>query len=170
VEAAPGAAIPVVLENAEAASGLALMLQQFIEQTLSESPDKQRRARGLRGEALFRAAEDENVCVHIAFRGDRVELRDTGGSVGARSPGAAEFTADFLSIAHLTSGRASPLALYAQRKLRARFRLRQLPFLLNMLRFMQTAEPGRGAAGARRLWLAAAIALVAAAVVWLIIA
>jgi len=166
VEAAPDAAIPVVLENAEAASGLALMLQQFIEQTLSESPDKQRRARSLRGDALFRAAEDENVCVHIAFRGDRVELRDTGGSVAA---GTAAVTADFLSIAHLTSGQSSPLALYAQRKLRAHFRLRQLPFLLNMLRFMQTAEPSRGAAPARRLWLAAIIALAAIAFAWYII-
>jgi hypothetical protein len=166
-EGASGAAIPVVLENAEKASGLADMLHQFIEQTLDESEQKRSQARGLSGEAVFRAAEDENVCVHIAFCGDRIELRD-GGAPGAS--GTAAITADFLTIAHLTSGQESPFALLARHKLRARFRLQQLPFLLNMLRFMRSADRAGGTARARWLWLAAAVGIGAAALCWFIIA
>jgi hypothetical protein len=161
------AAIPVVLENGEEASGLADMLRQLIEQTLAESARKRRQARGLRGEAVFRAAEDEEVCVHIVFRGDRIELRDASG-VGAS--GAAAITADFLTIAHLTTGQESPFALLARRKLRARFSLRQLPFLLNLLRLLRTADRDGETARARWLWIAAAAGAGAAALCWVIIA
>ena len=65
-------------EQEQEASGLAYMLHQFIEQTLDASPDKRRLARKLRGEAIFRAAEDEAIQVRIRFCGDRIELSDTG--------------------------------------------------------------------------------------------
>jgi len=161
---AGGAAIPVVLTNGEGASGLADMLRQFLEQTLADSTRKQHQARSLRGDAVFRSAEDENVCVQIAFRGDRVELRDAGGPDASET---AVITADFLTIAHLASGREGPFSLLVRRKLRARFRLRQLPFLLNVLRFMRTSDQGERA---RRRWLAAVVAIGIAALYWLIIA
>ena len=166
-EGALGGSIPVVLENGEEASGLADMLRQFIEQSLADSPRKRRQARVLRGEAEFRAAEDEDVCVHILFRGDRIELRDAS---GAGAPGAAAITADFLTIAHLTSGQESPFALLVRRKLRARFSLRQLPFLLNLLRLMRIAERDGATARTRRLWIAAAVGVGVAALCWVIIA
>jgi hypothetical protein len=155
-EAAPGA-IPVVLENGEEASGLAYMLHQFIEQTLEEGPGKRRRARSLSGQAVFCAAEDEEISVRIVFGGDRIELHDGGGAV---PPGVASITADFLTIAHLTSGKESPFGLLARQKLRARFRLRQLPFLLRMLEFMKSEDPDGAAVRRRRLvWLAAGVAV-----------
>jgi hypothetical protein len=142
-------AIPVTLApavGAEAeASGLAHMLHQFLEQTLAASPEKRRLARKLRGEAIFRAAEDEAICVRIRFRGDCIELGDSGEGGPASAP---SVTADFLTIAHLTSGQESPFALVARRKLRVRFRLGEIAFLLRMLAFMRIAN-GR----ARRAWL-----------------
>ena len=156
-EEAAREAIPVVLEDGEEASGLAHMLHQFIEQTLEEGPGKRRRARSLSGQAVFCAAEDEEISVRIVFGGDRIELHDGAGAV---PPGVASVTADFLTIAHLTSGKESPFALLARRKLRARLRPHQLPFLLRMLGFMKSEDPDGAAEGRRRWWwLAAGVAV-----------
>jgi hypothetical protein len=148
----PDAAPPVVLTGDAEPSGLADMLHQFIEQTLAASPRKVRQARRLAGHAVFRAAEDEALCVGITFAGERIELRD-GSMPGA---GDAMITADFLTIAHLTSGTESPFRLLARRKMQVRFSVLQVPFLLGMLRFMQIeSETSRG----RWLWpVAAAVA------------
>ena len=155
--------MPVVLTGGEEASGLADMLHQFLEQTLAESPRKVRQARRLSGHAVFRSAEDEELSVCITFAGDRIELRD-GAATALTAP---SITADFLTIAHLTAGQESPFRLLAQRKLRARFALRDVPFLFAMLRFMRI-EPAAAAGRARWmpwLWpLAAAVA--AGALYW----
>ncbi len=159
---AASSVIPVKLIGGEAVSGLADMLHQFIEQTLAESPRKVRQARRLSGHAVFRSAEDEELCVRIAFAGDRIELRD-GGTPDAAG---AMITADFLTIAHLTSGRESPFRLLAQRKLKVRFSVLEVPFLLGMLRFMQI-DTGR----TRRRWLwPVAAAVVGGAVYWYVTA
>lgn len=149
---AAGGVVPVVLVGGESATGLADMLQQFIEQTLSESPRKARQARRLVGRAVFRSAEDEEVCVCITFAGTHIELRD-GSEVPAGVP---SITADFLTIAHLTSGRESPFLLLARRKLRVRFSALQLPFLLRMLRFMRIESGARATRAHRALWILAA--------------
>ena len=151
------AAIPVILAGGEAASGLADMLHQFIEQTLADSPRKLRQARRLTGHAVFRAAEDEALCVGITFAGGRIELMDGG------TPNAADamITADFLSIAHLTSGQESPFRLLARRKLKVRFSVPQVPFLLGMLRFMQIESEARRATRLRWLWAGAVVAAAA---------
>jgi hypothetical protein len=138
VDAVSGA-IPVVLTDGEQASGLADMLRQFIEQTLAASPRKARQARRLTGRAVFRSAEDEQVCVCLTFSGDHIELRDTPTSQ-SRDPW---ITADFLTIAHLTSGRENPFRLLAQRRLRVRFSVPQVPFLLRMLSFMRIESAPR---------------------------
>src|SRR5512140_1818820 len=103
--------MPVQLVGGDNVSGLADMLHQFLEQTLAASPRKVRQARRLAGHAVFRAAEDEALCVGITFSGERIELRD-GGTPCARD---AMITADFLTIAHLTSGQESPFRLLARR-------------------------------------------------------
>ena len=131
--------------GAEEASGLAQMLHQFLEQTLEDSARKRRQARKLRGEAIFRAAEDSAIRVRIRFGGDRIELSDAGET---ELGGTASVTADFLSIAHLTSGQESPFALLVRRKLHARFQPAEIPFLLRMLAFMRIERAG---AGRRRL-------------------
>jgi ubiquinone biosynthesis protein UbiJ len=154
--------MPVVLTGSEEASGLADMLQQFIEQTLADSPRKVQQARRLAGRAVFRSAEDEELCVGITFAGERIELHD-GGTADAAD---AMITADFLTIAHLTSGQESPFRLLAQRKLKVRFSVLQVPFLLGMLRFMQIDSE---TTPARWLWPVAA-AVVGAAIYWYVTA
>ena len=142
------------------------MLHQFIEQTLSDSPSKERLARRLAGETIFRAAEDQDVAVRIVFAGDRIELRDVTPGEGRRSP---SVTADFLSIAHLTSGRESPFSLLVRRKLRARIAPSDLPFLLGMLRFMRIRAEERGSeprARMRRALLVAGATAGFAALIW----
>jgi predicted lipid carrier protein YhbT len=151
-------AIPVVLSGGEQASGLADMLHQFIEQTLAASP---RKARRLAGRVVFRSAEDADVAVRITFAGDRIELRD----VGAPDAEDAVVSADFLTIAHLASGQESPFRLLAQRKLRVRFSVRQVPFMLRMLRFMKVELETPRAAWQRWLWPAAG-AVIAGGVYW----
>ncbi len=154
--------VPVVLVGGESATGLADMLQQFIEQTLSESPRKVRQARRLAGRAVFRSAEDEEVCVCVTFAGTHIEVRD-GIEVPAGVP---SITADFLTIAHLTSGRESPFQLLARRKLRVRFSARRLPFLLGMLRFMRIESVAQRAIWARRALLTLAAAGAAGMAYW----
>lgn len=157
-------AIPVRLIGGEAVSGLADMLHQFIEQTLAGSPRKVRSAQRLAGKAVFRSAEDEELCVRITFAGDCIELEETA------TPRAddAVVTADFLTIAHLTSGQESPLRLLARRKLRARFSVVQIPFLLRMLRFMRIESEPPGATPLRWAW-PAAVAAAAGALYWYVV-
>jgi len=159
--AAAGGAVPVVLSGGDAVSGLAEMLQQFVEQTLADSPRKVRQARRLAGDVVFRSAEDDELSVRISFTGDRIQLHD-GSMPGA---GDATITADFLTIAHLTSGQESPFRLLAGRKLKARFSLLQVPFLWRMLRFMQIDAAPRSGVRVGWLWLPAA-AVGGAAVYW----
>jgi hypothetical protein len=150
--------MPVVLVGGDEVSGLADMLHQFIEQTLAASPRKVRQARRLAGHAVFRAAEDEALCVGITFAGERIEVRDGGAPVTAEGTTAATISADFLTIAHLTSGQESPFQLLVQRKLKAHFSVRQVPFLLRMLRFMQIEPATPSAKWMRWIWPAAAAA------------
>ncbi len=158
MDAASGV-IPVVLSGSEPASGLAEMLQQFIEQTLTE-PRKERLARRLSGHVVFRPAEDEALCVCIRFAGDHIELRDLAAADSADT----SITADFLTIAHLTSGRVNLFRLLVQRKLKVRFSVLRTPFLFRMLRFMQSESESRRAIRTRWALAAAASAAAAAAV------
>jgi predicted lipid carrier protein YhbT len=157
VDTASGA-IPVVLTDGEHASGLADMLRQFIEQTLAASPRKARQARRLTGRAVFRSAEDEQVCVCLTFAGDHIELRDTS-TPQPRDPW---ITADFLTVAHLTSGRENPFRLLAQRRLTVRFSVLQVPFLLRVFSFLRIESAPRRAI--RAGWILATAAAAGTAV------
>lgn len=127
---------PVTLANPDDASGLADMLHQYLAQNVSEFPRKVSQARGLRGEVVFRAAEDENVCVRMIFSGEKIHLLDSS-LEGSNAPA---MTTDFISVAHLTTGEESPFALLFKRKMKVRFSLRDAPFLVGVLRFMQIPE------------------------------
>lgn len=144
----------VVLAGGDEASGLADLLHQYLAQSVAESARKRAQAQRLRGEVVFRAAEDEAVCVRVVFRGDRIELCDEPpGRAGASVCG------DFLSLAHLASGQASPLRLVARGALRLSCPARALPFLLRVLHFLRLEPQG---AGRPRRWLLYLILLAAA--------
>ncbi len=153
---------PVELAGGEEASGLADMLHQFLSQNLAESPIKRRQARRLRGDLLFRAAEDQAVCVRIAFHGERIELADHEGEL----TGAPSITSDFLSTAHLTTGEEGPFSLVLRRKVKVSFSIGQVLFLLRVLRFMRLPPEIREPAPAWRRW---ALSLVVAAIITAIV-
>lgn len=154
---------PVVLRDADSASGLADMLHQYLEQSLTESPGKVALARAISGQLVFRAREDESVCVLLAFDHERIEVRD----IAEAPPGAPAVSADFLTVAHLTSGEESPFSALRERKLSLRFSLSQLPFLLRvaLLLRLEPEEPE----GAERTVGAAILVIALVLGLWLLV-
>lgn len=158
---------PVRLQGGDTASGLADMIHQYLSQNCADSPRKVRQARSLKGEVFMRAAEDDAICVRIRFFNDGIELTD----VEAMPQGAASIKADFISVAHLTTGEEGPFGLLVKRKMAVSFRPGQIPFLVGVLRFMQIPdelrEPGEGGGNAK-WWIAGTLAAGAAggAVYW----
>lgn len=156
--------VPVALHDPANASGLADMLCQLLEQTVAADPGKASQARRLRGEVAFAAAEDPEVQVRIRFGDGGVELWD-----GPAPAGVPALTGDFLTMAHLTTGQQSPVALVARGKLRARFSARHVPFLLGLMRLLRIREPAPAPVPAVRRWgwvAAAAAAAAAAGTAW----
>lgn len=153
----------VLLAGGGEASGLADMLHQFLSQILDEYPAKSRRLPRISGRMLFRAAEDETICVVLSFDAGTIEIKD---HAGARD-GIPSLTADFLTTAHMTTGEESPFSLVSRRKLRVECSLRHAPFLLRVLRLMRI-PPRPEIARARRLrWTLLAVVTVATAgVAW----
>lgn len=166
--AAPTTAYPVTLHGGEEASGLADMLHQFLSQNLEEQPAKVRQAQRLDGELLFRSAEDEAICVKIAFHRQSIEIEDHAGEAG----GLPCITSDFVTTAHLTTGEESPFALLVKRKIRVSFGLGQAWFLLRVLRFMRIPGDARAeSARHRRVALVLlVVAALAAFLVWYLMA
>lgn len=157
----------VLLAGGGEVSGLADMLHQFLSQILDEYPAKSRLARRISGRMLFRAAEDEAICVKLSFDAGTIEIRDHAGARG----GMPSLTADFLTTAHLTTGEESPFALVSRRKMRVRCAPWHAPFLVRVLRLMRI-PPRPEIARARRLrWALLVVATAAAAgVAWWLLA
>ncbi|MCW5830546.1 MAG: hypothetical protein KIT79_14665 [Deltaproteobacteria bacterium] len=130
--AAASAPPPVYLAGGQEASGLADMIHQYLSQNVADSEQKRVQAKSLSGEVYLEAAEDD-ICVKIRFLGDHIELSD----VTAPAPDGASIRADFISVAHLTTGEQGPFELLVRRRIRARFRPGQIPFLVRVLQFMQ---------------------------------
>mgnify|MGYP001593715258 CR=1 FL=1 len=123
------ASCPVVLHHPERASGLADLLQQFLQQNLAASPKKAARAARLEGAVLFRSAEDPRVCVRIRFAHGAIELCDVGHLDDAEHARLPSITSDFVATGELTTGQSSPLALLLRRRVRAHATARQARFL-----------------------------------------
>lgn len=125
-------AFPVYLPAGPDASGLADMIHQYLSQNVTDSERKRDQAQGLLGDVYIEAAEAD-ICVRIRFHGDHIDLTD----VVAPAPDGASIKADFISVAHLTTGERGPFELLATRRLRVKFQPVQIPFLVRVLRFMQ---------------------------------
>ena len=128
-------------------SGLADMLQQFLEQILAEDSRKVKQAQKISGSMLFRAAEDRSVCVRLSFAKQHIEISDHDNTPNSWP----SLTAGFLATAHMTTGEQSPLALVRQRKMHVQCTPWQAPFLLRVLRLMRV--PKDAAERSSRLWL-----------------
>lgn len=145
-----GSGLSVSLVAPDSASGLADMLQQYLQQTVDSSPGKARAAARIRGAVTVRAAEDPDIIVRVAFGGSRIDVAD------AKSDATPSIQGDFLSVAHLVSGTESAGRLLFRRRIAVRFRVAELPLLFGVARLLRIAEPSR--------WRGAAV-LVAVAVI-----
>jgi hypothetical protein len=153
-----GSGVSVVLADADRASGLADMLQQYLQQTVESSTDKARAAGRIRGGVTVCAAEDAEVRVRVEFEGARIAIADAD---RAAPP---SITGDFLSVAHLLSGEENAGALLIRRRIAVRCGLADVWLLWRVAGLLRIE--------ARPAWQRAApavlLVVLAATTVWLV--
>ena len=103
-------------------SGLASIVQQFLEQQIADSASRRRRAARLRGR-LGLTATDYRVSVTVDFRGDQIAVCD-----GSKEPLDASIAGPYASLTALLQGRVNPLIEHLRGRLKVKARLRN-PFL-----------------------------------------
>jgi len=143
-------AVAVRLEDG-AESGLASIVQQYLEQDLAEFADKRRLAQRLRGR-LAMTADDYGTSVTVEFRGDEIAIWD-----GERPPLDASITGPYRGLTRLLQGEANPLVEHLRGRLRVRSTLRKPFFPFHVHSLMKLPPEG----GARRNHLAWAALLTA---------
>ena len=99
-------------EGAE--SGLANIVQQYLEQNLEESEQRRRRALGLRGRVAMTAADHE-VTVTLDFRGEEIVIFD-----GPQEPLQASIAGPNRALVGLLQGEGNPLVEHLRGRLRVR--------------------------------------------------
>ena len=158
------AEIPIEVRLAEGAeSGLANIVQQFLEQSLEESEQRRRRARRLRGRVAMTAADHE-VTVTLDFRGDEILVWD-----GAQEPLQASIAGPHGSLVGLLQGEGNPLVEHLRGRLRVRSSLRKPFFPLQVHNLVKLPPEERGQRRARSYLLAGGIVAVLAAAVFLLL-
>ncbi len=123
-------AVPVHLADG-ADSGLASIVQQYLEQDLAEFADKRRLARRLRGR-LAMTANDYDTTVTVEFRGGEIAIWD-----GERPPLDASIVGPYRGLTRLLQGRANPLLEHLRGRLRVRSSLRRPFFPLHVHNLMK---------------------------------
>ena len=113
----PAAGIEVRLAGG-ASSGLASIVQQYLEQQLAESDDRRARAARLRGRMSL-TATDYDASVTVEFCGDRIAIWD-----GAQAPLDAKIAGPYIILTQLLQGRANPLIEHLRGRLKVSSRLR----------------------------------------------
>ncbi len=148
-------------EGAE--SGLASIVQQYLEQDLEECVAKRRQASRLRGRLAMTAADHETT-VTLEFRGMEIAIWD-----GERPPLDGSIVGPYLALTRLLQGRASPLMEHLRGRLRVRSSLRRPLFPFRVHRLMRLPSEERSRTQAYLVTAAVAgllIAAGAAAALW----
>ncbi len=114
-----------------ASSGLASIVQQYLEQQLAESDDRRARAARLRGRMSL-TATDYDATVTVEFRGDRIAIWD-----GAQTPLDATIAGPYIILTQLLQGRANPLIEHLRGRLKVSSRLRNLLLPLRVHNLMK---------------------------------
>ena len=141
-----------------AQSGLASIVQQYLEQDLAEFEEKRRRASRLRGRVAM-TASDHDTTVTLDFRGDEIVIWD-----GEQPPLDASIAGPYRGLVQLLQGETNPLRAHLRGLLRVRSSLRRPFFPLQVYGLMRL-PPERE--GRRRTWpyaVAGGLALAGAAV------
>lgn len=135
---------PVQVRLAEGAeSGLANIVQQFLEQSLDESESRRRRARRLRGRVAMTAA-DHQMTVTLDFRGEEIVVWD-----GEQGPLQASIAGPHRVLLGLLQGEGNPLLEHLRGRLRVRSSIRKPFFPLQVHNLMKLPPEERGQ---RRTW------------------
>jgi len=117
----------------DASSGLASIVQQFLEQQLEESSKRRKRASRMRGR-LRLTATDYETSVTVDFRGDEIMVSD-----GSVEPLDASIAGPYKSLTKLLQGRSNPLVEHLRKNLVVSSRLGNLFFPLRVHRLMKLA-------------------------------
>jgi hypothetical protein len=148
-------------EGAE--SGLANIVQQFLEQSLDESEARRRRARRLRGRVAMTAADHE-MTVTLDFRGEEIVVWD-----GEQGPLQASIAGPHRMLVGLLQGEGNPLLEHVRGRLRVRSSLRKPFFPLQVHNLMKLPPEERGQRRTRSYLLAGGVVAVMAAAVFLLL-
>ena len=133
------AATPVRVRLADGAeSGLANIVQQYLEQSLEESEQRRRRALGLRGRVAMTAADHE-ITVTLDFRGEEIVIWD-----GEQGPLQASIAGPHRALVGLLQGDGNPLLEHLRGRLRVRSSLRKPFFPLRVHGLMKLPREERG--------------------------
>ena len=127
--------IPVRLDD-NATSGLASIVQQFLEQQLADSTRRRVRASRLHGR-LGLTATDYDASVTVDFRGDEIAISD-----GSAGPFDATIAGSYQSLTKLLQGRSNPLIEHLRGRLKVTSRIGNLFFPLRVHRLMKLAPEG----------------------------
>ena len=137
-------------------SGLANIVQQYLEQDLAEFEDKRRRAARLRGRMAM-TASDHDATVTLEFGGGDIAIWD-----GARPPLDASIVGPHRALVRLLQGEANPLLEHLRGRLRVRSSLRK-PFFPLRVHSLMKLPPESKSSGLPWLRIALAGAGLAAA-------
>ena len=148
-------------EGAE--SGLANIVQQYLEQNLDESEQRRRRALGLRVRVAMTAVDHE-VTVTLDFRGEEIVIWD-----GEHEPLQASITGPYPALVGLLQGESNPLVEHLKGRLRVRSSLRKPFFPLQVHGLMKLPPEERDQRRTRSYVLAAGIVAVMAVAVLLLL-
>ena len=157
-------ATPVRVRLADGAeSGLANIVQQFLEQSLDESESRRRRARRLRGRVAMTAADHE-MTVTLDFRGEEIVVWD-----GEQEPLQASIAGPHRALVGLLQGEGNPLLEHLKGRLRVRSSLRKPFFPLQVHSLMKLSPEERDQRRTRSYLLAGGVVAVMAVAVFLLL-
>jgi predicted lipid carrier protein YhbT len=128
--------VPVRLADG-AESGLARIVQQYLEQDLAEFESKRRRARRLRGRVAMTASDHETT-VTLDLRGTEIVIFD-----GEPGPVDASITGPHQALVRLIQGRTHPMVEHIRGRLRVRSRMRRLFLPLRLHGLMKLMPEGK---------------------------
>jgi hypothetical protein len=146
-----------------AESGLANIVQQFLEQNLDESEQRRRRARRLHGRIAMTAADHE-ITVTLDFRGEEVLIWD-----GEHGPLQASIAGPYQALVGLLQGEGNPLLEHLRGRLRVRSSLRKPFFPLQVQGLMKLPSEAGSQRRTRSYVLAAGLVVVMAVAVFLLL-
>jgi len=146
-----------------AESGLANIVQQFLEQSLDDSEPRRRRARRLRGRVAMTAADHE-ITVTLDFRGEEIVVWD-----GEQEPLQASIAGPHRALVGLLQGEGNPLLEHIKGRLRVRSSFRKPFFPLQVHNLLKLSPEERGQRRTRSYLLAGGVVAVMAAAVLLLL-